>query len=222
MGKTDNFEDKILDNLLSDSMEDLYDLDEIPFDNLEEPTKEFSSSMDAMFQSEYKKLARRRRRRTLPKIAAVVSVFFVVGLLSISRVTAWKEPLYNFFFKPSDDGEKSKVDIEEIEEEDEFQKYLPEYIPEGFELVNSFYDEEFHQTHIAYEKDDLFFNITILLKNNSEQYMDTQDYKKIEHSNRTYYVNTNNDFLWYHNNYIFTFTSNLKKQECYKIIDSIK
>lgn len=221
MGKTDNFEDKILDNLLSDSMEDLYDLDEIPFDNLEEPTKEFSSSMDAMFQSEYKKLARRRRRRTLPKIAAVVSVFFVVGLLSISRVTAWKEPLYNFFFKPSDDGEKSKVDIEEIEEEDEFQKYLPEYIPEGFELVDSFYDETLEQYLYCFEKDNLCFNISIINKN-SDMYQDMSEFKKIYYNNRQYFINKNNTILCQYKDYTIIFDGNLKKKEALKIIDSIK
>lgn len=221
MGKTDNFEDKILDNLLTDSMEDLYDLDEIPFDNLEEPTKEFSSSMDAMFQSEYKKLARRRRRRTLPKIAAVVSVFFVVGLLSISRVTAWKEPLYNFFFKPSDDGEKSKVDIEEIEEEDEFQKYLPEYIPEGFELVDIQYDDVSDQLYITYINNDLFFNITIA-KKNSDIYQDMSEFEKIHYNNRQYFINQNNTILCTYKNHIIVLDGNLEQKESLKIIDSIK
>lgn len=220
MKQTDNFEDKILDDLLTDSMDELYDLDEISFDDAVEPSKSFTDSMDAMFQSEYKKLSRRRRRRTLPKIAAAVALFFLIGMISISRVTAWKEPIYNFFFKPSQDGEKSKVKITELEEEDEFQKYLPDYVPEGFELVDSEYDENLEQKLFVYKNNKLFFNITIL-KDDFDQYMDTQNYKKIKYLNRTYYINMNHDFLWYYNNYIFTFTSNLEKHECYKIVQSI-
>ena len=220
MKQTDNFEDKILDDLLTDSMDELYDLDEISFDDAVEPSKSFTDSMDAMFQSEYKKLSRRRRRRTLPKIAAAVALFFLIGMISISRVTAWKEPIYNFFFKPSQDGEKSKVKITELEEEDEFQKYLPDYVPEGFEWVDSEYDENLEQKLFVYKNNKLFFNITIL-KDDFDQYMDTQNYKKIKYLNRTYYINMNHDFLWYYNNYIFTFTSNLEKHECYKIVQSI-
>lgn len=220
MKQTDNFEDKILDYLLTDSMDELYDLDQISFDDAVEPSKSFTDSMDAMFQSEYKKLSRRRRRRTLPKIAAAVALFFLIGMISISRVTAWKEPIYNFFFKPSQDGEKSKVKITELEEEDEFQKYLPDYVPEGFELVDSEYDENLEQKLFVYKNNKLFFNITIL-KDDFDQYMDTQNYKKIKYLNRTYYINMNHDFLWYYNNYIFTFTSNLEKHECYKIVQSI-
>ena len=220
MKQTDNFEDKILDYLLTDSMDELYDLDQISFDDAGEPSKSFTDSMDAMFQSEYKKLSRRRRRRTLPKIAAAVALFFLIGMISISRVTAWKEPIYNFFFKPSPDGEKSKVKITELEEEDEFQKYLPDYVPEGFELVDSFYDEEIEQRHFVYQNRELFFNITIL-RDDFDQYMDTQNYKKVKHLNKTYYININDDFLWRYDNYIFTFTSNLEKQESYKIIQSI-
>lgn len=220
MKQTDNFEDKILDDLLTDSMDELYDLDEISFDDAVEPSKSFTDSMDAMFQSEYKKLSRRRRRQALPKIAAAVALFFLIGMISISRVTAWKEPIYNFFFKPSQDGEKAKVKITELEEEDEFQKYLPDYVPEGFELVDSEYDENLEQKLFVYKNNKLFFNITIL-KDDFDQYMDTQNYKKIKYLNRTYYINMNHDFLWYYNNYIFTFTSNLEKHECYKIVQSI-
>ena len=220
MKQTDNFEDKILDDLLTDSMDELYDLDEISFDDAVEPSKSFTDSMDAMFQSEYKKLSRRRRRRTLPKIAAAVALFFLIGMISISRVTAWKEPIYNFFFKPSQDGEKSKVKITELEEEDEFQKYLPDYVPEGFELVDSFYDEEIDQKHFAYQNDTLFFNI-IVARKQSNMYRDISSFKKINYNNRTYYINKDNTILKPYNNYTIILDGNLKKSTMLKIINSI-
>lgn len=221
MKQTDNFEDKILDYLLTDSMDELYDLDQISFDDAGEPSKSFTDSMDAMFQSEYKKLSRRRRRRTLPKIAAAVALFFLIGMISISRVTAWKEPIYNFFFKPSQDGEKAKVKITELEEEDEFQKYLPDYVPEGFELVESFYDEEIEQRHFVYQSTNAFFNI-LISKKSSDMYRDTSKYKKSKYQNRIYYINSKNEIIWFYDNYTFSFNGNLDKDVSFKIINSIK
>lgn len=220
MKQTDNFEDKILDDLLTDSMDELYDLDQISFDDAGEPSKSFTDSMDAMFQSEYKKLSRRRRRRTLPKIAAAVALFFLIGMISISRVTAWKEPIYNFFFKPSQDGEKAKVKITKLEEEDEFQKYLPDYVPEGFELVESEYDEITEQHLYFFQKEELFFNI-IMVPTNSELYRDSSGFKKISYNNRTYYMNNDNIIMWNLHNYTYTFDSNLNQKTAFKIINTI-
>lgn len=221
MKQTDNFEDKILDDLLTDSMDELYDLDQISFDDAGEPSKSFTDSMDAMFQSEYKKLSRRRRRRTLPKIAAAVALFFLIGMISISRVTAWKEPIYNFFFKPSQDGEKAKVKITELEEEDEFQKYLPDYVPEGFDLTENFYDKESHQKYITFQNDMYFFNL-IIVPSKFDIYDDLEGHKKIKYNNRIYYSIENKKYIWYYMNYTFIYDSNLSKSECLRIIDSIK
>lgn len=220
MKQTDNFEDKILDDLLTDSMDELYDLDEISFDDAVEPSKSFTDSMDAMFQSEYKKLSRRRRRRTLPKIAAAVALFFLIGMISISRVTAWKEPIYNFFFKPSQDGEKAKVKITELEEEDEFQKYLPDYVPEGFELVDSFYDEEIQIMHYIYQSNTNYFNISIT-KKTSDMYRDLNNFTKITYKDYCYYINNNNTLMWNVSNYTFTYDGNLERKISLKIVNSI-
>lgn len=220
MHRNDNFEDKILDDLFIDSMKDLYDSKDISHDAPVQPSPEFLTSMDTMFQSEYKKIAKQRRRRMLPRIAAVIALFFITGLLSISRVTAWKEPLYNFFFQPSADGDKSKVNIEEIEEDDEFQKFLPEYVPEGFELVDSFYDEEFKQKQFIFKKQSLYFNI-IIMPNSSDLYSDMSEYNKFIFSQQTYYINNSNDIIWKYKDYTFLVNSNLKKDTLLKIIDSI-
>jgi hypothetical protein len=221
MHRNDNFEDKILDDLFIDSMKDLYDSKDISHDAPVQPSPEFLTSMDTMFQSEYKKIAKQRRRRMLPRIAAVIALFFITGLLSISRVTAWKEPLYNFFFQPSADGDKSKVNIEEIEEDDEFQKFLPEYVPEGFELTESFYNEELQQKQFIFKYNDKFINISIL-SSEFEIYENLNNYKKITYNGRVYYSNGNSLFTWRYRNYTFTFDSNLSKSECLKIINSIK
>lgn len=221
MHRNDNFEDKILDDLFIDSMKDLYDSKDISHDAPVQPSPEFLTSMDTMFQSEYKKIAKQRRRRMLPRIAAVIALFFITGLLSISRVTAWKEPLYNFFFQPSADGDKSKVNIEEIDEDDEFQKFLPEYVPEGFELVDSFYDEELDEKTFIFEKNDDFINIFIF-SSDFDLYENLENYNKFEYKGRYYYITPNEEFLWRYQNHTFTLHSTLSKSECLKIIDSIK
>lgn len=220
MKQTDNFEDKILDDLLTDSMDELYDLDEISFDDAVEPSKSFTDSMDAMFQSEYKKLSRRRRRRTLPKIAAAVALFFLIGMISISRVTAWKEPIYNFFFKPSQDGEKAKVKITELEEEDEFQKYLPDYVPEGFELVDSYYDEELERLHYTYKKNTFFFNITII-RDISDLYSDLSSFNRVNYNGKIYFIDQHSTIIWKNEEHIITLDGNIKLENSLKIIDSI-
>lgn len=219
MHRNDNFEDKILDDLFIDSMKDLYDSKDISHDAPVQPSPEFLTSMDTMFQSEYKKIAKQRRRRMLPRIAAVIALFFITGLLSISRVTAWKEPLYNFFFQPSADGDKSKVNIEEIEEDDEFQKFLPEYVPEGFELVDSFYDEELQLKQFSYQFKQQFFNITIT-SNKSDIYRDTSSLQKTFYKHRTYYV-TSNTILWNYQEYTIIIDGNIKQSSQFKIIHSI-
>lgn len=221
MHRNDNFEDKILDDLFIDSMKDLYDSKDISHDAPVQPSPEFLTSMDTMFQSEYKKITKQRRRRMLPRIAAVIALFFITGLLSISRVTAWKEPLYNFFFQPSADGDKSKVNIEEIEEDDEFQKFLPEYVPEGFELVDSFYDEELDQKNFFFQKETSFFHI-IITSSHFDSYEDLKTFKKIIYNKRTYYMTENKKFIWRYRDYTFNFESNLSQDNCLKIIDSIK
>lgn len=221
MHRNDNFEDKILDDLFLDSMKDLYDSKDISHDAPVQPSPEFLTSMDTMFQSEYKKIAKQRRRRMLPRIAAVIALFFITGLLSISRVTAWKEPLYNFFFQPSADGDKSKVHIEEIEEDDEFQKFLPEYVPEGFELTKSFYNKELHQKHFVFTNNTNFFNL-IIISSDFELYQDLKKYHQQQYNGRLYYITDNKKFIWRYQDYTFNFESNLTKSECLKIIDSIK
>jgi hypothetical protein len=109
------------------------------------------------------------------------------------------------------------------EDEDEFSKYLPEYVPDGFELVKNTYNEKTNQYNIEYQniQSDLFFEITILI-NSNDLYQDLSDYKKISYDSYDYYINNMYSLIWYYNNSTFTMTSNLGESELLKIASSIK
>ena len=58
-------------------------------------------------------------------------------------------------------------------------KYLPEYVPEGFELVEKNYIEETNQYSIHYEKNSLYF-VIIIVKNEEDLYVDLSSFTKID------------------------------------------
>jgi hypothetical protein len=225
---TNKNDNKIIDALLSDAADDLYPVDELlsgkqtDMDDLPELSTDFQASMDAMFKQEHKKLERSRRVRSFPRIAAAIALFLLLASVMVNQTSAWKEPIYNFFFHNSSDGEKSKIEISE-EDEDEFSKYLPKYVPDGFELVKNVYNEKTNLYTIEYQniQKDLFFEITILI-NSNDLYQDLSDYKKISYASYDYYINNMYSLIWYYNNSTFTMTSNLDESELLKIADSTK
>lgn len=224
MRDKNNFDDQILDSLLSDAMDDLYPIDELMSsepDDLPEPSEEFKASMNAMFKAEHKKLARKHRLKLLPRIAAAVALFIIIASITINQTSAWKEPLYNFFFHNSSDGEKTKIEIAETEED--ASRYLPSYVPEGFELVENSYNENSNQYGIEYKNynDSSYFYIIITT---GDLYQDLSQYTKITYSFHDYYTNNIDTIIWRYNYYNFTIStsSNINTNELLKIANSIK
>lgn len=221
MKKNNDFEDKILDDLLADAMDDLYpDFQDLSTEDEIEPSKEFQDSMEKMFREEKNRLRGKLFRHRIPRIAAVFALFLVLAFITINTTSAWKEPLYNFFFRNSEDGDKTKVEIAEDEEVD-MDKYLPEYVPEGFELVEKNYIEEANQYSIHYENNSLYF-VIMIVKNEEDLYADLSSFTKTIYNNRTYFKNNKDTVIWYNNNYYFSVLSNLDENEILKIADSIQ
>lgn len=225
MQERDNFEDKILDELIADSMKDLYPVDDLlasyQDEDLIEPSPEFKANMESMFKKEHKKLKWQKRRMMMPRIAAAIAVFLVIAVFSINQVPAWREPIYNFFFNTTSDGKKMKVEIQEETEDIDFEKYMPKYVPEGFELVEKFYDEETAQYRIIYESETS--NITIfVIPKNSDFYLDPSEFKKIRFSNHEYYMDNQSRIMWVSHNCSFYIKSDLNRQEILKIASSIQ
>lgn len=221
MKKNNDFEDKILDDLLADAMDDLYpDFQDLSTEDEIEPSKEFQDSMEKMFREEKNRLRGKLFRHRIPRIAAVFALFLVLAFITINTTSAWKEPLYNFFFRNSEDKDKTKVEIAEAEEVD-MDKYLPEYVPEGFELVEKNYIEEANQYSIHYENNSLYF-VIMIVKNEEDLYADLSSFTKTIYNNRTYFKNNKDTVIWYNNNYYFSVLSNLDENEILKIADSIQ
>ena len=221
MKKNNDFEDKILDDLLADAMDDLYpDFQDLSTEDEIEPSKEFQDSMEKMFREEKNRLRGKLFRHRIPRIAAVFALFLVLAFITINTTSAWKEPLYNFFFRNSEDKDKTKVEIAEAEEVD-MDQYLPEYVPEGFELVENIYIEEIHQYSFRYETKTRYFSIIIIL-NEEDLYVDLLSFDNISYNNRTYYTNNKNTIIWNYDEHYFLLNSTLDESEMLKIADSIQ
>lgn len=220
MKKNNDFEDKILDDLLADAMDDLYpDFQDLSTEDEIEPSKEFQDSMEKMFREEKNRLRGKLFRHRIPRIAAVFALFLVLAFITINTTSAWKEPLYNFFFRNSEDGETSKVNINE--EDNITNQHLPAYIPNGFKLVKNHYTETTNHYNYRFEKKDLYFLITVI-PNKEDLYIDLSSLEKTIYNSRTYYTNNKNKILWNYNNYYFTIVSNVSQREMLKIADSIQ
>ncbi len=220
MKKNNDFEDKILDDLLADAMDDLYpDFQDLSTEDEIEPSKEFQDSMEKMFREEKNRLRGKLFRHRIPRIAAVFALFLVLAFITINTTSAWKEPLYNFFFRPANDENKTKVEIATDEEMD-MDKYLPDYVPEGFELVDNNYNHETNQRTYRYESDDAYFSIMITL-NEEDLYVDLSSFNNFSYKNTTYYTNDNNTLIWNYDGYYFLINSTLNQSENLKIADSI-
>ena len=220
MKKNNDFEDKILDDLLADAMDDLYpDFQDLSTEDEIEPSKEFQDSMEKMFREEKNRLRGKLFRHRIPRIAAVFALFLVLAFITINTTSAWKEPLYNFFFRPANDENKTKVEIATDEEMD-VDKYLPDYVPEGFELVDNNYNHETNQYTYRYESDDAYFSIIITL-NEEDLYVDLSSFNNFSYKNTTYYTNDNNTLIWNYDGYYFLINSTLNQSENLKIADSI-
>lgn len=221
MKKNNDFEDKILDDLLADAMDDLYpDFQDLSTEDEIEPSKEFQDSMEKIFREEKNRLRGKLFRHRIPRIAAVFALFLVLAFITINTTSAWKEPLYNFFFRPANDENKTKVEIATDEEMD-MDKYLPDYVPEGFELVEKNYIEEADQYSIHYENNSLYF-VIIIVKNEEDLYTDLSSFTKTIYNNRTYFKNNDDTIIWHYNKHYFFMLSNFDETEMLKIADSIQ
>lgn len=221
MKKNNDFEDKILDDLLADAMDDLYpDFQDLSTEDEIEPSKEFQDSMEKMFREEKNRLRGKLFRHRIPRIAAVFALFLVLAFITINTTSAWKEPLYNFFFRPANDENKTKVEIATDEEMD-MDKYLPDYVPEGFELIENNYNAEIDQYTYRYESGNSYFSLMVS-SNQEDLYTNLSSFTEIEYNHKIFYGNNMDTILWNNNNYYFLILSNLNQNVILKIADSIK
>ena len=237
-----DFTDKILEDLLNDAVNRLWDEDDFflggddPIEDIQEterkdevknyqPSKRFQKNMEAMFQKEKLAIKRKRRRKNLPKVAAIFLVLFAIALFTVNSTTAWKEPLFNLFTKESDDGQKQQLQLDEVDVDQlELEKYLPTYIPEGFEMSTKEYDSGINGLTVEYQSQTRDFISLIILKDTTDLYLKKNNYRKLSHNKIIYYVNKDNpnDFIWKYRNHGFQLTTSLHQTENFKIANSMK
>ena len=221
MKKNNDFEDKILDDLLADAMDDLYpDFQDLSTEDEIEPPKEFQDSMEKMFREEKNRLRSKLFRHRIPRIAAVFALFLVLAFITINTTSAWKEPLYNFFFRPANDENKTKVEIA-IDEEIDMDKYLPDYVPEGFELAGNSYTKTTDHYNYRFEKNNSYFIITVV-SNQEDLYVNLSSLDKIIYNQNTYYTNNTDTLVWNYDTYYFSILYNIEQTEILKVANSIK
>ena len=236
-----DFTDKILEDLLNDAVNRLWDEDDFflggddPIEEIQEterkdevknyqPSKRFQKNMEAMFQKEKLAIKRKHRRKNLPKVAAIFLVLFAIALFTVNSTTAWKEPLFNLFTKESDDGQKQQLQLDEVDVDQlELEKYLPTYVPEGFEMTNKIYDSDFKRLTIEYLNNKEFISV-IILKDTTDLYLKKNNYRKLSHNKIIYYINKDNpnDFIWKYRNHGFQLTTSLSQEQTLKIANSMK
>lgn len=237
-----DFTDKILEDLLNDAVNRLWDEDDFflggddPIEDIQEterkdevknyqPSKRFQKNMEAMFQKEKLAIKRKHRRKNLPKVAAIFLVLFAIALFTVNSTTAWKEPLFNLFTKESDDGQKQQLQLDEVDVDQlELEKYLPTYVPEGFEMVEKNYNSSFKRLNLEYQNKKDEFIYLVIFKDNTELYFKENDYSKNSYKKIIYYINKKNphDFIWIYHNHGFQLTTSLSQEQTLKIANSMK
>lgn len=216
--KNHDFGEDLFDHLLSNAAGDMYDeeISKIDFSDTIEPSKELDQKMKDMFRKERQEIQHAKRLQRLPKIAASIALILVVAGISLNSVSAWREPIYNFLFHTTADNDKNKVDIVD----EDLEKYLPGYVPDGFELVENNYDAEDSLQYISYASDSSYFDIYVYF-DQPNMYGNYSNFKKIRYNSRTFYTDKSGFLFFKYGNDIISITHNVDQETSLKVLSSI-
>ncbi len=211
-------------------------LNEIPLE--EELSKSISFSED--FNEKMEKLFKQERKKEfLKKLSSVskrVAIFAVIIIFAISivafSVEAFRVKIFNFFIDVKKEYTTFKKDEVNLEDNNTnpvkarilIGSYLLDYIPEGFELVES--SSNAMMTRAKFSNNNLTINLRIAPENLSIS-LDTEDTKneKIDiDGKKCNYIERQNEnyLLWYDNDKVVTLSGNITKEELIKIVQEIK
>lgn len=220
-------QEQLLDHLIEYGGKQYIDDEVEKFEELPEMElpKDFDDRMDKMFKDAYKKEVHKERVHLGKKIAAAAVIILGAASVTAMNVKAFREPILNFIFRSSDKDNRTKVDVDETNNnEDQFQF---NYIPEGYELIKEQYLH--NNTQIIYDyknSEDNYLYIKIQIDQSYDTYSNliSNDYTKITKSNQVYYYieSNRNRLFWYKNNNIFSIISNEPINELIKISQNIK
>ena len=183
-------QEQLLDHLIEYGGKQYIDDEVEKFEELPEMElpKDFDDRMDKMFKDAYKKEVHKERVHLGKKIAAAAVIILGAASVTAMNVKAFREPILNFIFRSSDKNNRTKVDVDETNNnEDQFEF---DYIPEGYELVKEQHLYDNTQITYDYQKDDSFLYITIQLNQKYDNYIsqsESGEYNKITDNNQTFY-----------------------------------
>lgn len=219
-------QEQLLDHLIEYGGKQYIDDEVEKFEELPEMElpKDFNDRMDKMFKDAYKKEVHKERVHLGKKIAAAAVIILGAASVTAMNVKAFREPILNFIFRSSDKSNRTKVDVDETNNnEDQFEF---DYIPEGYECTKENYVSD--QSYISYEfsnneNDYIYIHIQLNQSFNSYQNMDKSSYSKITKNNNTYYFieGNQNKLLWYKKNIIFNISASLDEPSMINIAENI-
>lgn len=219
-------QEQLLDHLIEYGGKQYIDDEVEKFEELPEMElpKDFDDRMDKMFKDAYKKEVHKERVHLGKKIAAAAIIILGAASVTAMNVKAFREPILNFIFRSSDKSNRTKVDVDETNNnEDQFEF---DYIPEGYECTKI--QSSSNNDHIIYnyQNGNSFLYITVQLNQKYDNYINQSEfdgYEKIIKDNQTFYFlkNSQNILLFYNHNTIFKITSNESQTEMIKIAQNI-
>lgn len=219
-------QEQLLDHLIEYGGKQYIDDEVEKFEELPEMElpKDFDDRMDKMFKDAYKKEVHKERVHLGKKIAAAAVIILGAASVTAMNVKAFREPILNFIFRSSDKDNRTKVDVDETNNnEDQFQF---NYMPDGYECTKIQTSDNNNQIIYDFKKNNDYIYICLQLNQNYDAYqnMDKSSYTKIINNNITYYYITGstNKLLWYNHNIIFTISSSLNENTMIKIAENIK
>lgn len=220
-------QEQLLDHLIEYGGKQYIDDEVEKFEELPEMElpKDFDDRMDKMFKDAYKKEVHKERVHLGKKIAAAAVIILGAASVTAMNVKAFREPILNFIFRSSDKNNRTKVDVDETNNnEDQFEF---DYIPEGYELSKTHYVDDQSQVSYEYKKDNSYLYITIQLNQKYDNYIrqsESDSYEKIIVDNQTFYFlnNSQNTLLFFKQNTIFKITSIESQSEMIKIAQNIE
>ncbi len=220
-------QEQLLDHLIEYGGKQYIDDEVEKFEELPEMElpKDFDDRMDKMFKDAYKKEVHKERVHLGKKIAAAAVIILGAASVTAMNVKAFREPILNFIFRSSDKSNRTKVDVDETNNnEDQFEF---DYIPEGYKLSKTHYVTNKSQITYEYQNNDSYLYIRVHLNQEYDYYINqsnNNNYEKIVIGNQTFFFlnDTQNTLLFYKNKTIFSITSTESQSEMIKIAQNIK
>lgn len=200
---------------------------EIPDDETEHIFSDaFEKKMKKLIKEQRRQAGRAKRKHMMRRIGGMAAGIVLIGGILVTNVDAFRVPISNFFLDIKDQytdivlSRQIHYDIS-----DELQRYMPQYMPEGFVITNVV--EQTNEVHITCENDGGEFYVLDFWMTAQNTSADTENtvWKKeniqgipamiIQKDDRTY-------ITWMPNEHEYYLAGQLTKEEGIRILESVQ